>query len=84
MLWVANLWEERVHVKQLTYSFDDEHAQPKKVVFWMSRANASKSGMGMWPRAYCVRSLSEASLADIVSAAVEEGRGGVVLCYAVC
>jgi len=53
-------------------------------MFWMSRANASKSGMGMWPRAYCVRSLSEASLADIVLAAVEEGRGGVVLCYAVC
>jgi hypothetical protein len=47
----------------------------------MSRANASKSGMGMWPGAYCVRPSSEASLADIVLAAVEEGRGGVVLCY---
>ncbi len=46
--------------------------------FWMSRANASKSGMGMWPGAYCVRSSwSEASLADIVSAAVAEGGGGV-------
>jgi hypothetical protein len=40
--------------------------------------------MGMWPGAYCVRPSSEASLADIVLAAVEEGRGGVVLCYVFC
>ena len=95
VLWAVNLWEEGVPVKQHSYSFDDEHACLKKfpkvpglrcrpVVFWMSRANASKSCMGMWPGAYCVRSLSEASLADIVLAAVEEGRGGVVLCYVVC
>ena len=28
VLWVANLWEEGVPVKQLPYSFDDEHARP--------------------------------------------------------
>ena len=56
----------------------------RRIVFWMSRANASKSGMDIWPGAYCVRLLSEALLAYIVLSAVEEGRGGVVLCYAVC
>ena len=94
VLRATTLWEEGVPVKQLPYSFDDEHARREKFPkvrvsviaaptrrdtrFWMSRANASKSGMGMWPGAYCVRSSwSEASLADIVSAAVAEGGGGV-------
>jgi hypothetical protein len=30
VLWAANLWEEGVPVKQHSYSFDDEHACPKK------------------------------------------------------
>jgi hypothetical protein len=95
VLWAANLWEEGVPVKQHPYSFDNEHARPKKipkvpglrrrrVVFWISRANASKSGMGMWPGAYCVKSSSEALLTDIVLAAVEDRRGGVILCFVVC
>ena len=46
----------------------------------MSQANVSKSEMGMWPGAYCVRLRllsSEASLADIVlAAAVVAGQGG--------
>ncbi len=43
----------------------------------MSRANASKSGMGMWPGAYWLKLLSsDTSLADIVSAAAAEGGGG--------
>ena len=57
VLWAVNLWEEGVPVKQHSYSFDDEHACPKKfpkvqgfrrhpVVFWMSRVNASKLGKG--------------------------------------
>ena len=46
--------------------------------FCMSRANASKSGMGMWPRAYLLKWSSDASLvADIVcGGAAGGGRGG--------
>jgi hypothetical protein len=42
----------------------------------MSRANnASKSGMGMWPVAYLLKSLSNASLADIVYGGDGGGEG---------
>ena len=68
VLRAATLWEEGVPLAQLPCFFDDEHAHPKNsrkcrvsvfaaptqrdARFWMSRANASKSGMGMWPGAY--------------------------------
>jgi len=47
----------------------------------MSWANASKSGMGMWPGAYWLKSSSsDASLADIVLAAAAAEGGGRELC----
>ena len=50
--------------------------------FCMFPANASKSGMGMWPGAYSLKRSSDASLADIISAAavVAGGQEGVVCC----
>ena len=47
--------------------------------FYMSRANASKSGMGMWPGAYSLKWSSDASLVDIVCGG-GGGREGVVCC----
>jgi hypothetical protein len=42
----------------------------------MSRANASKSGMGMWPGAYSLKWSSDASLGDIVCGGGGGGDGG--------
>ena len=42
----------------------------------MSRANASKSGTGIWPGAYSSSALSDASLADIVCGGGGGGGGG--------
>ena len=45
----------------------------------MSRANASKSGMGMWPRAYSLKSSLDALLADILCDGGGGGKGGGVV-----
>ena len=55
----------------------------------MSQANASESGMGMWPGAYSLKWSSDALLGDIVCGGsgggvggegVGEGVGGAWLC----
>jgi hypothetical protein len=57
--------------------------------FCMSQANASESGMGMWPGAYSLKWSSDALLGDIVCGGsgggvggegVWEGVGGAWLC----
>ena len=69
VLRAATLWEEGGPLKQLPYFFDDENASPEKLPdvsrlccrrantvrgpVCMSRANASKSGTGMWHGTYC-------------------------------
>ncbi len=55
----------------------------------MSQANASKSGMGMWPGAYLLKSPSDTSLADIIYGGGGRGRGcgrelEVVACCVMC
>jgi len=72
--------------------FNDEHNHPENsrkchvfVVaaptwqdarFWMSWANVLKSGMGMWSRAYSLKSSPDASLADIVCGGSGGGGAG--------
>jgi hypothetical protein len=68
MLWAETLWEEGIPLEHFPYLLTTSTLVPKNsrkcrvsvaaaptrsdARFWMSRANASKSGMGMWPGAY--------------------------------
>ncbi len=94
MLRAATLWEEGVPLEQLPCIFDNKHTRPKNsrkcrvsvvpmptwqdAQFLMSRAKASKSGMGMWPGTSLLMSSSDASLADIIlgGSSGGGGRGG--------